>query len=375
MLVIRDSLPILLLLVSVASVWLAAIQRPEVSPFSVLNARALEALDRIRGAQIDSPRRNDMLLGLREPFLWFLAPLFVLVCVGVAVFVSKISFVTIVAITALWNRVPSFPWVGAMQWLERNAPWLAGVFRWFGSYWASDSKYITPMADANRRTAYNSGNVAASSRTKRRILVTLVLLLIVATVVPFQFAYVVACVVQFSSCIKAMNRTNDVLSSHYHDLTQQVRNERRMENSMRAWSFFNYSHSLFILMLWLLPINIPVLVVWVRNLQVAWLTPFSSHHNVLSIAPFILLVETITSKQMIPRQNCYCKSITSILFVILSTYALFYGVMYAYFLHYLANLVAAWLVLIHFSDVWHQRGHPIKALIELFGNGETKKQP
>ena len=148
-----------------------------------------------------------------------------------------------------------------------------------------------------------------------------------------------------------------------------------MDKSVKAWSFFNYTHSLFVLMIWLLPVNIPVLVVWVRNLQVAWLTPFSSHHNVLSIAPFILLVETVTSNQMIPRQNCYCKIITSILFLVLCVYAIIYGVMYAYLLHYLTNLVAAWLVLIHFSDVWHQRGHPIKALFDLFGNGETKKQP
>jgi hypothetical protein len=60
------------------------------------------------------------------------------------------------------------------------------------------------------RPLHNSNNVAASSRTKRRIVVTLILLFIVATVVPFQFAYVVACVVQFSSCVKALNRTRDV---------------------------------------------------------------------------------------------------------------------------------------------------------------------
>lgn len=54
-------------------------------------------------------------------------------------------------------------------------------------------------------------------------------------------------------------------------------------------------------MLWVLPINIPVLVVWVHNLTVHWLTPFSSHHNVLSIMPFILLVETLTGGKMIPR--------------------------------------------------------------------------
>jgi hypothetical protein len=140
--VIRDSLPTLLLLISVASVWLASIQTPEVSPFFVLNGRALEALDRIRGTSVDSPRRNDMLLGLREPFLWFLAPIFVLVCVGITIVVSKIAFFATVAITALWNKIPSFPWLGAMQWLDRSAPWLAGVFRWIGSWWATESRYL-----------------------------------------------------------------------------------------------------------------------------------------------------------------------------------------------------------------------------------------
>jgi GPI inositol-deacylase len=140
LLVIRDSLPILLPLVSIASLFLASIQRPEISPFITLNRRALDALDRLRGAQIDSPRRNDMLLGLREPFLWFLAPLFVLVCLGIIILVSKIAFGITVALTALWNKVPSFPWLGAAQWSERNVPWLAGIFRRFGSSW--NDRYI-----------------------------------------------------------------------------------------------------------------------------------------------------------------------------------------------------------------------------------------
>src|SRR5271170_5899420 len=141
LLVIRDSLPVMLLLVSIASIWLASIQRPEVSPFIVLNGRALEALDRIRGTHIESPRRNDLLLGLREPFLWFLAPLFVLVCVGVIIVVSKVSYVAMLAISALWNRIPSFPWLGATQWLDRTVPWLAVILRWIGSWWATEPRY------------------------------------------------------------------------------------------------------------------------------------------------------------------------------------------------------------------------------------------
>ena len=66
-------------------------------------------------------------------------------------------------------------------------------------------------------------------------------------------------------------------------------------------NFANYAHSILILMLWILPINALVLLVWAHNLVVHWLMPFSSHHNVLSIMPFILLVETMTSGAMVPR--------------------------------------------------------------------------
>jgi glycosylphosphatidylinositol deacylase len=74
-----------------------------------------------------------------------------------------------------------------------------------------------------------------------------------------------------------------------------------LQGSGAHYNFYNYVHSIFVLMLWVLPINLPVLVVWIHNLAVHWLTPFSSHHNVLSIMPFILLVETLTAGVMIPR--------------------------------------------------------------------------
>ena len=123
------------------------------------------------------------------------------------------------------------------------------------------------------------------SSPKRRLITTLILLLIVATIVPYQFAYIVACVVQVVSCIKALKFAKE---------------QAHTANASRHWSFYHYSHSILMLMICLLPINIPVLLVWIRNLSVQWLTPFSSHHNVLSIAPFILLVETLTSGQIIP---------------------------------------------------------------------------
>lgn len=105
-----------------------------------------------------------------------------------------------------------------------------------------------------------------------------------------------------------------------------------------------------ILMLWVLPINIPVLLVWAHNLAVHWLTPFSSHHNVLSIMPYLILVETLTCGKMIPRTSSRARHFTKILFFVLAVFAAVYGVTYAYALHHLVNWICAWLVAVHFSN-------------------------
>jgi GPI inositol-deacylase len=128
-------------------------------------------------------------------------------------------------------------------------------------------------------------------------------------------------------------------------------------------------------MIWILPINLPVLVVWVRNLAVHWLTPFASHHNILSIMPFILLVETLSTGRMIPRMQSRGHVFTNILLFSIAAYAAVYGVTYAYVLHHLANILCAWLVTIHFdaSSLSVQR---INAALEgIYPGNNNKKQP
>jgi hypothetical protein len=103
------------------------------------------------------------------------------------------------------------------------------------------------------------------------------------------------------------------------------------------------------IMLWILPINLPVLVVWIRNLAVQWFTPFSSHHNILSIMPYIILVETLSTGRMIPRVKAPPRTISSILLFALALCAAVYGVSYAYYLHHVVNVFCGWLVLLHWS--------------------------
>ncbi|KAI1957511.1 GPI inositol deacylase [Ophidiomyces ophidiicola] len=236
--------------------------------------------------------KNDLLLGSQDAFFWFLVPLFGVISIGTCVIVNYLTMVVIHAFGAIRSILISRK--GYVKHDERSNVSL---------FW--------------------------SFSTKNRIINTAVLLLFVATVIPYQFAYVVSCIVQLATCVQALWHSRETRSTSYSN-------------------FYNYSHSILILMLWILPVNVLVLIVWVHNLTIHWLMPFSSNHNVLSILPFILLVETLTCGTMIPRITTCLRHVTSALLFFLAVYSAIYGVTYAYLLHHITNLVIAWLVAIHF---------------------------
>jgi GPI inositol-deacylase len=266
--------------------------------------------------------QNDLLLGSRETFFWFLVPLAGLISIGGCVILNYLALSIVYALSAMQILLTA-----------RSAP---------------------TGGDETKR--HIPGFVASTPR--RRIINTFILLLLVSTVIPYQFAFLVACIIQLANCAKALNCAGDNRSVSQHN-------------------FFNYAHSALILMLWVLPLHLPTLVVWVHNLAVHWLTPFSSHHNILAIMPFVFLVETMTSGSMVPRMVNQVKWITNILFFVLAVYAAVYGVTYAYRLHYLANIVAFWLVILHFSA----KGFSFNAIRNIFDaendleTADVKKRP
>lgn len=262
---------------------------------------------------------NDLLLGSQDSFFWFLVPLAGLISIGVCAILNYLVLAIILV--------------------------LCSITRLFAK---SQNKL-----DDNKKPALTP--IYKPSSPRRRIVNTSILLLLVATVIPYPFAFLVACIVQLATCTRALRHNPD---------------------------FFNYTYSILLLMLWCLPINLPTLVVWVHNLAVHWGTPFSSHHNVLSIMPFILLVETLASGKMVPRQRVlpqtekkgaaspasavavgrfskylglaqadalcfFFRWATNVLFFGLAVYAAFYGMTYAYRLHYIANVIALWLFILH----------------------------
>ncbi|KAI0506215.1 PGAP1-like protein-domain-containing protein [Xylaria bambusicola] len=256
--------------------------------------------------------QNGLLVGTTDPFFWFLIPMIGVVCVGVCVVFHYIALVLLEFLSIIYGWVFS-PKVPNDD--KKNA--------------SASKLVLAPVF-----TPYSP---------RRRLLTTSIMVFLVSTIIPYQSAYAVACLVQLFTNVRA----------HY---------VARVNPSVAHINFRNYVHTIFLLMLWNLPINLPTVVVWVRNLAINWFTPFSSQHNVLSILPFILLVENLTAGRMIPAVTSRLRHLTNVLFFATAVYAAVYGVSYAYVLHYLVNLIAAWLVAIHATaDSWAIAG--IKSLL------------
>ncbi|KAI9736065.1 MAG: GPI inositol deacylase [Claussenomyces sp. TS43310] len=312
---LRRSLPLVLLALSCLAYSLAS--SSAAAPQSV----STDAGD-WRGNSTDPSinfKQNDLLIGSQDPFFWFLVPFLGLICIGVCVIVNYLAL----GVTHL----------------------LCTIYAWatFRPGWLRNDDRRRPPAPA-----------FSPSSPRRRLITTTVLLLLVSTFIPYQFAYLVACLVQIATCTRALLLARETRSG-------------------QNYNFYNYAHSILILMLWTIPaINLPILVVWIHNLTVQWFTPFSSHHNVLSIMPFILLVETLTSGKMIPRIANRLTYVTSFCFFGIAVYAAIYGVTHAYVLHHLVNVAAAWLVAMHSStNSWSLSG--LGAMFENVSGDERKQ--
>lgn len=292
---LRSSLPVLLAAMSLFASSLATSKKlpPTDDPFHWRTNSTETPIDFTK---------NDLLLGSDDAFFWFLVPVFGLIAVGVCVIVNYLALAILSFFSFLYGLSNSIP----------------GPFR-------RDDKGNLP--------------IFSPATPRRRLISATILLILVSTIIPYQFAYMVSCVVQLATCVRAYRHAKETKSAAHA-------------------SFANYAYSILILMLWILPINALVLLVWAHNLVVHWYMPFSSHHNVLSIMPFILLVETMTSGTMIPRVPTRLKHVTSLLLFAIATYSAIYGVSYAYLLHHLANIFAAWLVCIYFFS----NGIPVRKL-------------
>ncbi|KAM0788807.1 hypothetical protein ACM66B_002894 [Microbotryomycetes sp. NB124-2] len=166
----------------------------------------------------------------------------------------------------------------------------------------------------------------------QRIVTMGALLLVVLVFAPYQFAFLVIFLVHMFSTVRALL------------LAQDVSSPTTPASTRRLWDRYHYSFSILLLMLCLLPINALILVVWVRNLAVGWLAPFSTDHNVFNIIGFLLNVEALHSGKMLSRtQSSLAYAVSVALPLITAGFALLWGIRYAHNIYPLANALSLWL--------------------------------
>lgn len=126
-------------------------------------------------------------------------------------------------------------------------------------------------------------------------------------------------------------------------------------------SSFNYHLSILMLMTWVLPINIPILVVFFHNLGVSWSTPFSSHHNLLAVAPiFVVTVFLTLSPDIIPLfitgegQKPFRYGFIGFLGYFIG-YCIIYGARHTYWLHHLFNVWCCFILALYVDQSFRPR--------------------
>lgn len=247
---------------------------------------------------------NPYALGLQEKNLWFLGPLFIIIALSL-VYTVNLLLLGVVKGTKL-----------SLSQLKKSH--------------ASKVLKLNP-SDNNIESA-----ASLKFTEKRRIVGTVILLGFVMFYIPYQFAYIVCCVVQGVVCFKASIFKAPLLKDK--------------DNSVQYYNYLNSNMSLFILMLWIVPVNVPVLVVFFHNMAVRWETPFSSHHNILAILPIILLVGKNVQGHVLPQpQYSPQRRITVFLLSYFAFFSLVYGVRHLYWLHHLLNFFCAWLFILFYE--------------------------
>ena len=180
---------------------------------------------------------------------------------------------------------------------------------------------------------------------------------------PYQFAFVVCVLTQLFSTLKLF-LSNTKLNSYHtsyknfddykgkkDSVPDNESNEKAVVSNKALYfvdNFKNFNLSLLILMLWLVPINVPVLVVWLHDISLKWRTPFSSHHNILAILPIIYLVQALNQGFMVPRPTKrFNVFFTKVILFYFAFYCLFFGTRHLYLLHSLFDAICTWFLILY----------------------------
>jgi hypothetical protein len=142
--------------------------------------------------------KNDLLLGVQDTFFWFLVPLFGLISLGACVAVNYAVNILIHALGGLRALIASRK--GYIK--HEDRPYVI----------AAD---CPPPDDCPLTRHFATSFLLVALTPRQRIVNTAILLFLVSTIIPYQFAYVVACLVQLVTCVHAVRVSRETVSDTF----------------------------------------------------------------------------------------------------------------------------------------------------------------
>lgn len=284
--------------------------RPVQILLNLIDPVVLQDSNEINLSLNESYSLNSFFLGLEETQLFFAGPLFYVMAIGINFLLYYVLvLISYVAITF--------------------GHWIVGLTR----------HYKAPV---------NVAPLMAGHRgMRRKFIMTIVVLIMVLFYLPYQFTYMISFLIQAFNCLKSLWNRAPV-------------------------SLWNFHISMLIIMLWVLPINVPVLIVFIHNMALRWTTPFSSHHNFLAVAPILILTELCSfysecspfgkfsvTEPRSPQDPLIYKMTVGLLGYAIA-YSLIYGARHTYWIHHLFNFWCSWLILLfvnQFTSIKQYKHH------------------
>ncbi|KAG8771479.1 GPI inositol deacylase [Ceratobasidium sp. 428] len=143
---------------------------------------------------------------------------------------------------------------------------------------------------------------------------------LVIVFVPYQVAYLVAFILHLWSC--------SVMKTQL----------KRQSRDINLAPLHAQASHLLLLLFWLLPLIVPVLIVWARTLINAGITtPFDGDHNILNIAFIVMCVELGGNRPPTKSSSFYRNSL-ALSYLFLSLIAIVLGARYTYLLYLFFNV-------------------------------------
>lgn len=242
--------------------------------------------------------QNTLYLGISSSHFWFVGPIFFIVCLGLVITVHSVVQVTI-----------------------------ANISRFAGF----------PMKQRLQQSIHEKNPVTTEDIYARAFPVILSVVLLYH--IPYQVAFIFTVVF-----------TLFIAQQSYHLQTIPSSSEKSNVN------FYNFTMSILMLFVWTCAVNAPMVAVWFKNLSLKWSLVFSTYDNVLSILPIIFLVVNISNGHMIPRLDSKIQQmVTTLILGYTAVYAVLFGFLQTYMLHYLINLFCGWLLIVYMKDIQNPR--------------------